>query len=112
MASHNHDHADAHSSDGDYVHGAMDTSEQAGTYQQFLIASQWGCVLIGAMIACMALIWGADIEWLPAVLGCGALAIGAGIGMNMGGAFTITAALITLVGLLSGGISTLVGMFS
>jgi hypothetical protein len=104
-------HHDNHAHDSDYVHGAMDTSAQADTYKSFLVASQWGCVLIGAMVACMSLIWGADIEWMPAVLGCGALAIGAGIGMNMGGAFTITAVLITLVGLLSGGISTLVGMF-
>lgn len=108
MASHNNDHA----LDDDYVHGAMDTSAQAGMYQAFLVASQWGCVLIGAMVACMALIWGADVEWLPAVLGCGALAIGAGVGMNMGGAFTITAVLTTAIGLLSGGISTLVSMFS
>lgn len=110
MASHNHDHADAHAHD--YVHGQMDMSAQAGTYQSFLVAAQWGCVLISAMVACMALIWGADVEWMPAVLGCGALAIGAGLGMNMGGGFTITAVLITLVGMISGGISTLVGLFS
>jgi Bacterial aa3 type cytochrome c oxidase subunit IV len=109
MASHNHDHAH---DDSDYVHGQMDMTAQAGMYQSFLVASQWGCVLIGAMVACMSLIWGADVKWLPAVLGCGALAIGAGLGMNMGGAFTITAALITLIGLLSGGVSTLVGLFS
>jgi hypothetical protein len=108
MASHNHDHAH----DSDYVHGQMDVSEQSSMYQNFLVASQWGCVLIGAMVACMSLIWGADIEWMPAVLGCGALAIGAGLAMRMGGAFTITAVLITLVGLAAGGISTLVAMFS
>lgn len=110
MASHNN--TDDHAHDSDYVHGQMDTNAQAGTYQSFLVAAQWGCVLIAAMVACMSLIWGADIEWLPAVLGCGALAIGAGIGMNMGGSFTITAVLITVVGLISGGITTLVGMFS
>jgi Bacterial aa3 type cytochrome c oxidase subunit IV len=110
MASHQNDHADAHHSD--YVHGQMDTTAQAGTYQGFLVATQWGCVLIGAMIACMALIWGADVEWMPAVLGCGALAIGAGLGMKMGGSFTITAVIITFIGLFSGGISVLVGMFS
>ena len=111
MASHNSDHAAAHSDEDDYVHGEMDTSAQAGTYQSFLVASQWGSVLIGAMIACMSLIWGAHVEWLPAVLGCGALAIGAGIAMKMGSAFTITAVSITVIGLLSGGISALVGMF-
>jgi hypothetical protein len=112
MASHNHDHADADAHGNDYVHGQMDMSAQAGTYQSFLVATQWGSVLIGAMVACMALIWGADVKWMPAVLGCGALAIGAGLGMNMGGGFTITAVLITLVGMIAGGISTLVGMFS
>jgi Bacterial aa3 type cytochrome c oxidase subunit IV len=106
MASNHNDHADS-----DYVHGTMDISAQSGTYQAFLVASQWGCVLIAAMVACMSLIWGADVNWLQAVLGCGALAIVAGLGMKMGGGFTITSVLITLVGLLSGGISTLVGMF-
>jgi hypothetical protein len=109
MASNHNDHADAH--DSDYVHGQMDISAQSGTYQSFLVASQWGCVLIAAMVACMSLIWGADVAWLQAVLGCGALAIVAGLGMKMGGSFTITSVLITLVGLLAGGISTLVGMF-
>ena len=111
MASQNHDYADAQSHEDDYVHGQMDTSAQTGTYQSFLVASQWGSVLIGAMIACMSLIWGAEVKWLPAVLGCGAAAIGAGIAMNMGSAFTITAVVITSVGLFSGGISALVGMF-
>jgi Bacterial aa3 type cytochrome c oxidase subunit IV len=110
MASHNH--ADDHAHDDDYVHGGMDTSSQSDMYKAFLVAAQWGCVLIGAMVACMSLIWGADVEWLPAVLGCGALAIGAGLGMKMGGAFTITSVLITVIGLISGGISTIVGMFS
>jgi Bacterial aa3 type cytochrome c oxidase subunit IV len=109
MASPNNDHAH---DDSDYVHGQMDMSAQQGTYQFFLVACQWGAVLISLMVACMALIWGAHIEWMPAVLGCGALAIGAGLGMKMGGSFTITAVAITLVGLLSGGISTLVGMFT
>jgi Bacterial aa3 type cytochrome c oxidase subunit IV len=103
-------HSDHH--DDDYVHGQMDTTAQTGMYQAFLVASQWGCVLIGAMVACMALIWGADVEWLQAVLGCGALAIGAGLGMNMGGSFTITAVVLTLIGLVSGGISTLVSMIA
>jgi hypothetical protein len=40
------------------------------------------------------------------------LAIGAGIFMNMGNGFTITAAAITMLGLLAGGISALVGLFS
>lgn len=106
MASHNDDHA--HS---DYVHGTMSTTEQASMYQNFLVATQWACVLLGAMVACMALIWGAGVEWMPAVLGCGALAIGAGLGMRMGGAFTITAVLITVIGLIAGGVSTLVSMF-
>lgn len=110
MASPNLDHADATHQGGDYVHGEMDTTAQAGTYKSFLVASQWGSVLIGAMVACMSLIWGAHVEWLPAVLGCGALAIGAGIAMNMGGAFTNTSVIITVVGLISGGISALVGM--
>lgn len=108
MASHHDDHAH----DSDYVHGAMDTSAQSETYQSFLVASQWGCVLVGAMVACMSLIWGADVEWMPAVLGCGALAIGAGVAMKMGSAFTITSVIFTVIGLISGGISTLVGMFS
>jgi hypothetical protein len=107
MASHNHDHAH----DSDYVHGTMDISAQNGTYQGFLVASQWGCVLIGAMVTCMTLIWGADVAWLQAVLGCGALAIVAGLGMKLGGGFTITSVAITLVGLIAGGISTIVGMF-
>lgn len=106
MASHQNDHADQ----TDYVHGQMNVSEQSSMYQSFLVASQWGAVLISAMVACMALIWGAHVEWLPAVLGCGALAIGAGVGMNMGGAFTLTAAIITFVGLFAGGVSTLVSM--
>ncbi len=107
MASHSDDHAH----DNDYVKGEMDTSEQSGTYQSFLVASQWGSVLIAAMVACMSLIWGAGVEWMPAVLGCGAGAILAGVGMKMGGAFTITAVGITMIGLLSGGVSTIVGMF-
>jgi hypothetical protein len=107
MASHHDDHA--HHSD--YVHGQMDINEQGAMYKNFLVASQWGCVLIASMVACMALIWGAGVEWLPAVLGCGALAIGAGLGMGMGGAFTLTAVLITIIGLIAGGISTIVGMF-
>jgi hypothetical protein len=106
MASHHDDHA--HHSD--YIHGQMDVSEQSTMYKNFLVASQWGCVLIGAMVACMTFIWGADVEWLPAVLGCGALAIGAGMGMRMGGAFTLTAVLITIVGLIAGGISTVAAM--
>jgi hypothetical protein len=109
MASHNHDHADDHN---DYVKGTMDISAQSGTYHGFLVASQWGCVLIGAMVTCMSLIWGADVAWLQAVLGCGALAIVAGLAMKMGGAFTMTSVAITIVGLISGGISTIVGMFS
>lgn len=108
MASTSHDNH--HSSD--HAHGSMDISAQSGMYQSFLVASQWGCVLIAAMVACMALIWGADVEWLPAVLGCGALAIGAGIGTKLGGAFTITSVVITLIGLASGGISALVSIFS
>jgi Bacterial aa3 type cytochrome c oxidase subunit IV len=112
MASHSDPHAPTLAHDDDYVHGDMDTSAQSSMYQAFLVASQWGCVLIAAMVACMALIWGADVKWLPAVLGCGAGAILAGLGMNMGGAFTITSVGFTLIGLLAGGISTLVGMFS
>ena len=108
MASHHNDNAD----DSDYVHGQMETSAQSDTYKSFLVAAQWGCVLIAAMVACMALIWGADVAWMPAVFGCGALALGAGMVMKMGGAFTITAALITVTGLMAGGISTLVGMFA
>jgi hypothetical protein len=110
MASHSQ--ADDHASDSDYVRGEMDTSAQEGTYQAFLIAAQWGSVLIAAMVACMSLIWGADVAWMPAVLCCGALAIGAGILMNMGNGFTITAAGITVLGLLAGGTSALVGLFS
>jgi hypothetical protein len=109
MASHNHDHA--HDDHNDYVKGTMEIAAQSDTYQGFLVATQWGCVLIGAMVACMSLIWGADVAWLQAVLGCGALAIVAGLGMKMGGAFTMTSVAITVVGLISGGISTLVGMF-
>lgn len=108
MATHPHDHAE-HS---DYVRGQMDVNEQSSMYQNFLIATQWGCVLIAAMVACMTLIWGANVEWLVAVVSCGALAIGAGAAMKMGGAFTLTAVGFTIIGLISGGISTLVGMFS
>lgn len=107
MASNHNDHAH----ESDYVHGTMDISAQSGTYQGFLVATQWGCVLIGAMVACMSLIWGAHVNWLQAVLGCGALAIVAGLGMKMGGSFTITSVLITFVGLLAGGVSTVLGMF-
>jgi Bacterial aa3 type cytochrome c oxidase subunit IV len=107
MASHQHD--DAH--DSDYVHGKMDISDQTGTYQGFLVATQWGFVLIAAMVTCMTLIWGIDVPWLQAVLGCGALAIVAGLGMKMGGSFTITSVAITIVGLISGGIYTLVSLF-
>jgi hypothetical protein len=105
-------HSDNHAHESDYVHGAMDTSAQNGTYQSFLVATQWSCVLIAAMVACMALIWGADVEWMPAVLGCGAGAILAGVGMKMGGAFTITSVAFTLIGLIAGGISTLVSLVS
>jgi hypothetical protein len=110
MASHTQ--ADDHAHDSDYVRGEMDTSVQESTYQAFLVATQWSCVLIGAMVACMSLIWGADVAWMPAVLGCGALAIGAGIGMKMGNGFTITCVAITVLGLISGGISTLVSILS
>ncbi|OYU78187.1 MAG: hypothetical protein CFE32_02710 [Alphaproteobacteria bacterium PA3] len=99
------------SHDDHYSHGEMEIAEQSAMYQSFLVATQWGCVLIAAMVACMALIWGADVPWLQAVLGCGALAVVAGLGMKMGGSFTITAVVITIIGLISGGISTLVGMF-
>jgi ABC-type nickel/cobalt efflux system permease component RcnA len=109
MASHNHDHAHDHN---DYVKGTMDISAQSDTYNGFLVASQWGCILVGAMVACMSFIWGADVAWLQAVLGCGALAIVAGLAMKMGGAFTMTSVAITIVGLIAGGISTIVGMFS
>jgi hypothetical protein len=105
-------HSDNHAHDSDYVKGEMNTAEQSGTYQSFLVVSQWGCVLIAAMVACMSLIWGADVEWMPAVLGCGAGAILAGVAMKMGGAFTITSVGITMIGMLAGGISTLVGMFN
>ena len=110
MANLHNDHAAT--DDNDHVHGAMDTRAQEGTYQSFLVASQWGSVLIAAMIACMSLIWGADVDWMPAVLGCGALAIAAGIFMKMGNAFIMTSVLITLLGVVSGGISSLVGMFA
>eukprot|EP01038_Epipyxis_sp_PR26KG_P007989 gene7989-10832_t len=78
------------SHDDHYTPGEMDIAEQSAMYQSFLVATQWGCVLISAMVACMALIWGADVPWLQAVLGCGALSIVAGLGMKMGSAFTIT----------------------
>jgi hypothetical protein len=107
MASHQNDHAH----DSDYVHGTMDINAQSGTYGGFLVASQWGCVLIGAMVTCMTLIWGADVAWLQAVLGCGALAIVAGLGMKLGGGFTITSVALTIIGLIAGGVSTIVGMF-
>ncbi|GBF57817.1 hypothetical protein PbB2_01487 [Candidatus Phycosocius bacilliformis] len=100
MASHN-DH---------YTPGEMDIAEQSAMYQSFLVATQWGCVLIGAMVLCMALIWGAHVPWLQAVLGCGALSVVAGLGMKMGGSFTITSVLITIIGLIAGGIATLVAM--
>ncbi|CAN1510462.1 Cytochrome c oxidase, subunit IV, bacterial aa3 type [Caulobacteraceae bacterium] len=99
------------SHDDHYSHGEMEITEQSAMYQSFLVATQWGCVLIAAMVACMALIWGADVPWLQAVLGCGALSVVAGLGMKMGSAFTITSVLITIIGLISGGISTVVGMF-
>jgi hypothetical protein len=108
MASQHKDHAD----DTDYIHGQMDTTEQSQTYNSFLVGAQWVGVLIASLIACLALIWGAHIEWMPAVLGCGALAIGAGLGMKMGRAFTITGVMITIVGLIAGGMAALVGMFS
>ena len=108
MASHSDNHAD----DDDYVHGTMDTSAHANTYKSFLVASQWGSILIAAMVACMAMIWGAGVEWLPAVLGCGAGAILAGLFMKMGGAFTVTSVVLTLIAMIAGGISTLLGMFS
>jgi hypothetical protein len=99
------------SHDDHYAHGEMEITEQSAMYQSFFVATQWGCVLIAAMVACMALIWGADVPWLQSVLGCGALAVVAGLGMKMGGSFTITAVVITIIGLISGGISTVVGMF-
>jgi hypothetical protein len=110
MASHNQDHT--HDDHNDYVKGSMDIEAQSSTYQSFLVAAQWGCVLIGAMVMCMSLIWGAHVGWLQAVLGCGALAIVAGLGMKMGGGFTMTSVAITVIGLISGGIATLVAMFS
>jgi hypothetical protein len=102
MASHNND----------YTHGEMDISEQSGMYQSFLVASQWGSVLISAMVACMAMIWGAQVPWLQAVLGCGALSIAAGLGMKMGPSFTITSVVLTVIGLAAGGISTLVSILA
>ncbi|GIU67235.1 aa3-type cytochrome c oxidase subunit IV [Candidatus Phycosocius spiralis] len=96
----------------DYTHGKMDISAQSGMYQSFLIATQWGCVLISAMIACMALIWGAQVPWLQSVLGCGAFSIAAGLGMKMGPSFTITSVVLTVIGLGAGGISTLVSILA
>ncbi|NJR20371.1 MAG: aa3-type cytochrome c oxidase subunit IV [Hyphomonadaceae bacterium] len=85
MASHQDDHAD-HS---DYARGHMDVSEQSTMYENFLVASQWGSVLIAAMVTCMTLIWASTLEWR---LGGGhlwRLAIGAGAAMKIGRRFHI-----------------------
>jgi hypothetical protein len=100
------------SHDDHYHHGEMEIADQSATYAGFLVASQWGCVLVGASVLCMSLIWGAHVPWLQAVLGCGALSIVAGLGMKMGNSFTITSVALTVIGLIAGGISTIVSLFS
>jgi Bacterial aa3 type cytochrome c oxidase subunit IV len=105
MAGHAHDHDHT-----DYIHGAMDIADQDNTFKGFLVWTQWGCVLIGATLVCLTLIFAVGMPWLNALLASAGLALVAGLGMNMGAKFTITVVALTVVGLLAGGISTLVAL--
>ena len=98
------------SHDDHYAHGEMEIADQAATYNSFLVATQWGCVLLAATIGCATLIWGAHVVPLQAIIGCGVFAVVAGLGMRMGGAFTVTAVVFTIIGMLIDGIATLVNM--
>jgi hypothetical protein len=96
-------HDDAH-----YTHGEMEISDQKATYEGFMAWTVWGCSLTAAIVLFLTLVFAAGQPWLASLFGVAALAIVAGLGMRLGAAWFATVVGLLVVGLISGGVATLV----
>jgi hypothetical protein len=99
-------HDDAH-----HVHGTMDIQDQTATYQGFMTWATWGSVLTSLIVLFLTLVFAAHLPWLASLFGVAALGLIAGAALNMGGAYMGTVVALTVIGLISGGIATLVAGF-
>jgi Bacterial aa3 type cytochrome c oxidase subunit IV len=94
--------------DTDYTHGTMDVQDQSATYQGFMTWATWGGILVALTVLLLTLVFAAGAPWLASLFGVAALGIIAGLAMNLGGAFFATVVALSVIGLISGGIATLV----
>jgi hypothetical protein len=95
--------------DDSYVHGTMEIADQSGTYKGFLVWATWGTILISLTILFLTLVFAGGQPWLGSLFGVAALGIIAGLAMKLGGGWYAAVIGLTVVALISGGITTMVG---
>jgi hypothetical protein len=96
----------------DYLQGSMEIAEQKATFSGFLVATQWGAALTALVVLFLSLVFGANLPWVACLFGVAALGIVMGLVMRMGGAWFGTVVGLTILGLIAGGISSLVAALS
>jgi len=105
MASHDNSHSD-------FVHGNMDIADQKATYEGFITVSLWSSLLIGLLVIFLTLAFSVHLPWMPVLFGCAAIGVVAGILLKMPGSWYGTLIGTTVLGLIIGGIFSLVQALS
>lgn len=95
----------------EYTHGTMDIQDQDATYKGFMAWAVWGSALVALTVFYLTLVFAAGAPWLASLFGVAALGIVTGLALNLGGAFFATVVALSVIGLISGGIATVVAAF-
>jgi hypothetical protein len=93
---------------GDYVQGQMEISAQENTYAGFMTATVWVSALVALSVLFLTLVFAAGQPWLGSLFGVAFLGIVSGMFFRLGGAWYGVVVALTVVALISGGITTAV----
>jgi hypothetical protein len=96
---------------GDYVRGEMNIADQKSTFDGFMAVTVWSSLVCGLSVFYLTLVFAAGQDWLVSLIGCAVLGVVAGMFMKMSSAWYMTVVGMFGIGLISGLVVNLFGMF-
>lgn len=93
----------------DYTRGEMDISEHKSTFDGVMAVSVYSTLVLSVVLICLTLIFGADMNWINAMI---ASAIVGGIGgfvMKQGAFYWVSLVVLAIIGGIAGGLVSLLG---